>query len=339
MGEREAAIINDDRAADAGAAGGEFADTGTTPRAETGHALRASDDDTYDDAADDEADEAARLRAEIEQTRAGMGETIDAIQERLSPENIKEQVMEQVGEAVQSAKDTVREATIGRVEKAMENVSESIGRAGTAVSETGSSIIDTIRQNPLPAALIGLGVGMLVMNRNRGVVGSYQATSTGETGRYRRAPADDYDHDVSAASRYVRRSEARGVAGNVAGRVKDAAGETINDVREAASSAVTRTREQVSRLGDQVQHGARRAGGQFQMQLRENPLAVGAVALALGAAVGLAVPSTRVENEYMGEARDTLVDKAQETARGAMEKVQQVAQDAGRSGEGREDNG
>jgi len=205
--------------------------------------------------------------------------------------------MEQVGEAVQSAKDSVREATIGRVEKVMENVGESMGRAGTAITETGSSFVDTIRQNPLPAALIGLGVGMLFMNRNRGRADYPRTSYTEEAGGYGRASAA-YDNNASAAS------------------------------------AVTQTREQVSRLGDQVQQGARRAGDQFQTQLRENPLAVGAVALALGAAVGLAVPSTRVENEYMGEARDTLVDKAQDAARGAMEKVQQVAQDSGRSLEG-----
>ena len=316
MGEREDAV-SAARAVDY--EGGEFADTETKARA-------AGLVEAGDDTRDEEGDEAARLRAEIEQTRAGMGETIDEIQQRLSPENIKEQVMEQVGEAVQSAKDSVREATIGRVEKVMENVGESMGRAGTAITETGSSIVDTIRQNPLPAALIGLGVGMLFMNRNRGRADYPRASYSGEGSGYGTGPGE-YDYNASAASRYVARSQARPVTE----RAGEVIGGAVSGVRETAASAVSQTREQVSRLGDQVQHGARRAGDQFQTQLRENPLAVGAVALALGAAVGLAVPSTRVENEYMGEARDTLVDKAQDAARGAMEKVQQVAQDAGRS--------
>jgi hypothetical protein len=38
----------------------------------------------------------------------------------------------------------------------------------------------------------------------------------------------------------------------------------------------------------------------------------------------LAVPQT-AENEWMGEARDTLVDKAQSVSQDAIEKVQQVA--------------
>ena len=312
MGER-ADEVNDRGRLDAG---GEFADARAT--------RRAAD---VDDISGGETGEAEQLRADIEQTRAEMSETIDAIQERLSPENIKEQVMEQVGEAVQSAKDSVREATIGRVEKVMENVSESMGRAGTAVTETGSSIVETIRQNPLPAALIGLGVGMLIRNRNKGRT----------YGRYG-SGRDYYRSDVGGYG--AGRDEAR-YAGATSSpqpstveRARDAVSDAADGARETASRAVSQAREQVGRLGDQVQRGARRAGDQFQTQLQENPLAVGAVALALGAAVGLAVPSTRVENEYMGEARDTLVDKAQEAARGAMGKVQQVAQDAGRSLQG-----
>jgi hypothetical protein len=73
---------------------------------------------------DTEVDEVAATRAEIERTRADMSETVDAIQERLSPENLKEQ-----------AKDRVKEATVGRAQ------------------EAGSGIVETIRARtpcPLP---------------------------------------------------------------------------------------------------------------------------------------------------------------------------------------------
>ena len=61
--------------------------------------------------------------------------------------------------------------------------------------------------------------------------------------------------------------------------------------------------------------------------LYENPLAVGAVALALGTAVGFTLPQTRRENELLGEARDTLIDRAQAVAQDTLEKVRQVAGD------------
>jgi prefoldin subunit 5 len=62
--------------------------------------------------------------------------------------------------------------------------------------------------------------------------------------------------------------------------------------------------------------------------LQENPLAVGALGVGVGAAVGLAIPETTREHEVMGEARDTFVEKAQEKAQDAQERVQQVAQEA-----------
>jgi hypothetical protein len=55
---------------------------------------------------------------------------------------------------------------------------------------------------------------------------------------------------------------------------------------------------------------------------------VGALAVGVGAAVGLAVPQTTKEHEVMGEARDTVVEKAQEKAEEAQEKVQRVAEEA-----------
>jgi hypothetical protein len=72
----------------------------------------------------------------------------------------------------------------------------------------------------------------------------------------------------------------------------------------------------------------RGADGGLQRMLRENPLTTGALAVGLGAAVGLTIPETRKENEVMGEARDTVVEKAQEKAQEAQEKVQRVAEEA-----------
>ena len=62
--------------------------------------------------------------------------------------------------------------------------------------------------------------------------------------------------------------------------------------------------------------------------LRDTPLALGALGVGVGAAVGLAIPETAKEHEVMGEARDTFVEKAQEKAQAAQERVQQVAQEA-----------
>ena len=57
--------------------------------------------------------------------------------------------------------------------------------------------------------------------------------------------------------------------------------------------------------------------------------AVAVPTLALGTAIGLAVPQTRKENELFGQARDTLIERAQGMAQETIEKVQEVATEAG----------
>jgi hypothetical protein len=80
-----------------------------------------------------------------------MTETIDELQERLSPSHLKEQVREQVIEQYKQARETVREATIGKVEDMVERVSDTM-------YETRRSIVDTVTTNPIPSALVGIGL-------------------------------------------------------------------------------------------------------------------------------------------------------------------------------------
>ena len=223
-----------------------------------------------------------QIRAEIEDTRADMSQTINEIQERLSPDHLMGQV-----------KETVREATIGKVERIMSQVGETIGdvmdpardvmnRAGTTIKEAGTSVGYSVWRNPLPLALIGLGVGLLFMKSRRGNGYGYDSTGT-TTPRLRRQ--------------------------NFSGQ----------------SDLANRSTEALSNLGSRAKETASAASSRFGDLLHDNPLAVGAVAVAAGTAVGLVLPSTRFESEYIGETSEMLVDKAEEVARGAIDKVQDAA--------------
>ena len=59
-----------------------------------------------------------------------------------------------------------------------------------------------------------------------------------------------------------------------------------------------------------------------------NPIGLAVGAAAVGFVAGLLIPSTKVENERMGEMSDRLVDAAKETAGDAVERGKQVAQEA-----------
>jgi len=293
-------------------------------------------------AVEDGGAEAAQIRSEIEQTRAGMSETIDALQEKLDPariaEQVKDQLREKATEAYDSAKSAVKEATIGKAEKIMANVSDTVSdlteRTGTAVRDSGSSLVQYIRDNPVSFAFIGIGAGMLAFsNRRRNEYSYGSRRDYGAPNAYGGYGSGDWNTGESSISDRARESaggvadKARGVADRASGAVTAA----TSSVREAASSAVDTTREQFNQVSEQARHGAQVASEQFRTTLQESPLALGIAALAAGAIVGLSLPSTRVEGEYMGEARDRVVDRAKSMAHEAGEKVQRVTQEAGRT--------
>jgi ElaB/YqjD/DUF883 family membrane-anchored ribosome-binding protein len=60
---------------------------------------------------------------------------------------------------------------------------------------------------------------------------------------------------------------------------------------------------------------------------QENPLALAAGAAAAGFLLGLLLPSTRMEDEKLGQAADTVKAKGAETGQEALERGKQVAQD------------
>ena len=285
---------------------------------------RTEDDDIYTaprpSTAADEADEnPEQLRAGIEDTRAEMTQTINEIQERLSPEYLMGQV-----------KDTVREATVGKVEQVMQKAGETIaeatepareamGRAGTAIAETGRSVADRMWKNPIPVALIGLGLGMIMVRTYRGNGGDYGLQyKTPRRPQYLRGDELQYGESVGVTNRMDTHTSSR--TGTSTGA------DTLNRMKETASDFADRSTTALSNLGSRAKDTASTMGGRFSEVLRDNPLVIGAVAVAAGTAVGLALPSTRFEHEYIGEASERLVDKAQEVAREAIDKVQNVAQ-------------
>jgi hypothetical protein len=110
--------------------------------------------------------------------------------------------------------------------------------------------------------------------------------------------------------------EAIGYKADVPSRTK----EKVTAKKDAVVSKVTGAAPDA----DEVKHGARQAKGIAQ----ENPLGLAIGGAAVGFLVGLALPSTPVEDEKLGPMADDVKAKAQETGREALERGKQVAQDA-----------
>jgi ElaB/YqjD/DUF883 family membrane-anchored ribosome-binding protein len=373
--------------------------------------------------------ETEAIREDIEQTRAEMARTVDEIQARLTPANIVEQVKEQAKEtateAIDNVKQTVRDATVGKVENMVNSVSDS-------ARETGSGLMGLIKENPIPAALAGLGLGWLYMKRqnnpeqhrsnvpmgfsqNTGYAPNYpymppsvpvrsytpsnygsssgsnsggglvdkvmqnplpaavaglslgyifmkgQGGSSSSSYNYSSYGSSGSQHGLSNVTDKVGNvaGQAAGTVGNIAGsavgtvgdiaggtaeKVGDIAGtaagtvggiasgaaETVGDIASGAAGAVGNI---ASGAGDVagnvvggVQHGAQRATTQLERMLQDNPLAVGGVALVMGAVIGMMLPATEKENQILGKAHDNLMEKAGEAVQQTMDKVSNVTE-------------
>jgi hypothetical protein len=104
-------------------------------------------------------------------------------------------------------------------------------------------------------------------------------------------------------------------------------------VKSAVSGTATRAKEAVTGATDRV-GDATPSGGEVKQRTRqaaglakENPLGLAIGAAAIGFLAGLAVPSTRVEDEKLGPVADQVKDKVRETGQEALDRGKQVAQE------------
>lgn len=262
------------------------------------------------------------LESDIAQTRADFSDTIDAIQSKLTPRELKKQAVDYA--------------------------------LNTTPGAFGANLVNTVRDNPVPVVLIGVGIAWLMaarkqssqymsrMHNQRALHGAsaypeiadayYEDGMEYASGAY----ADNSDEGMlhRAASRTGQAaSELKHKASDVGHRLGDTAAEMSERARQARERArgklqetAEEARARLRDVGQRSQAQYYRAKDRVDRMLDEQPLVVGALGVALGAALGAALPTTRRENELMGRTRDDLLEKAKETARAQAETVKQSAQ-------------
>lgn len=97
--------------------------------------------------------------------------------------------------------------------------------------------------------------------------------------------------------------------------------EGMSSMREKASGM----REGAAQLGDSAKQQWQRARGTVDSLVNEQPLALGAIGLAIGAILGAAAPRTRLEEETLGQASRNLSEKAKEMGSQQLEKATEGA--------------
>jgi Protein of unknown function (DUF3618) len=104
-------------------------------------------------------------------------------------------------------------------------------------------------------------------------------------------------------------------------------GDYVDDKKQAVKDKVTGVKDTVTGTASRAVPSGEKIG-RVKDTAERNPLGLAVGAAALGFVAGLLIPSTRVENERIGEMSDRVVDAAKETASDAVERGKQVAQEA-----------
>src|SRR5205823_130369 len=127
---------------------------------------------------------------------------------------------------------------------------EAVSSARDTVQGAGSSVIDTVKENPIPAALAGIGIGWLWM--------SVRSRSAGQQG----FPQAAYWYDDRPGYEEPR-SSGSGVS-QLLDQAQNKASQVVDQAQEKVSQVASQVQGQVSQLSQQTQDQARRAADQFQ---------------------------------------------------------------------------
>jgi len=140
--------------------------------------------------------------------------------------------------------------------------------------------------------------------------------------------------------------EALAYKADVKTRTKDRLQETGRRIAEAADHAVGSVRGSASSTGSGVSGGMERMSGMAATQAehvrsgvrqgagiaKDNPLGLAIGAAAAGFLIGMALPSTSIEDEKLGEQADAVKRAAGDVGREALERGKTVAQEATKAG-------
>jgi hypothetical protein len=214
---------------------------------------------------------------------------------------------------------------------------------------------EAVRENPLPAALIGMGVFWMFMGGSNvslfgggarkslfgtAAQGAHQFTGAVQQGGASLGATVGGTIQGMAQPAWQAGSAAAGAMGDAAAVTADAASRTAARAADAAVSSYQTTTDMVSRAAETaanatttaasaVQDTAAKFSTGLQRTLSDlferQPLLLGAVGLAIGAGIAASVPITEAEKQAMGEASDFVREKVGEATAEVTNQIKEAA--------------
>lgn len=232
----------------------------------------------------------------------GLSESMESMQDGMNLRGKLERGKKAVVSSLASAKDSVQE-----------ELSTDFDSARSAVTKAGKAALKTIKANPLPIALAGIGIACagagitwLLMSSGKEAV---QAAGSG---------ARQLSSSTSS------NGEGPALTSRIKGSMKDAS-KSVKEVTQSVKQATQAYGTKVSQLAQNAYEQGRKLEHTMEETVQAHPLAMGAAFIAVGAAIGLSIPRSKLEDGWLGRERDQIVGAAQKVARGAVQKAESIA--------------
>lgn len=220
----------------------------------------------------------ADVEAEVEASRSELDRNVEALKQKMTPGQL------------------------------FDETARIMGGAGQKI---GAKFVEQARANPMPLAVMGLGLAWLMMSHDSG------------------GPAGAYGERRSFAG--YGEDDAPGMTDRVRDGLRNAT-DKAQDLMADAKDRVTGAAGSMADGGRSAAHAASAAAHQAQQKVSDafhaEPLLLAGLGLVVGAAIGAALPSTDAESRLFGDARDKLMEKGKDLAETGLDKAGDVAQAA-----------
>jgi hypothetical protein len=277
-----------------------------------------------------------RIESDLARTRARMDDRLTELQERLTPGQIIDDVMAYF--------------------------------RGHQAGDIAHSLVESVKNNPVPVALTGVGLTWLIASNTVGTSRPRSRAASAAPARDGRrwANKNEFDRHIRAVDDSVARrpdetesafqerlNDARATALGIARDAQDTAESFGRRIQDALTSARQSVSDAVTDLSDRASNAARQMTGAARDQISQNgqsaqrmatnvfsnvadsPVMLGALSFAVGAVLGAVVPQSTREEEVLGDiarqARDgasALAQHAVDSGKAVTRQVVQAGQDA-----------
>ncbi len=273
---------------------------------------------TKPDLSEPEARSSSQIEADLRNTRARIDATLEQLGARLNARSL-----------LNSALDWWEARSGGPASSP----------AGAVAKQAYGNLARHLKENPVAALMVGAGLGwMIIETATSSSTASEPEKASALPGSPSQEPGstekgsllESAKETMSQAKESV--TEWAEAAQEKVSALSESANEAAGELGQRAQQAYQEGRSSARKLGGRLESGYRSSSAQLENALEQYPLALGVGFAALGALIGVLLPSTRGEDQLFGESSHQLLratkNKGQQLLDRGKTLTQRVAQSA-----------